>query len=149
MCCDDHPAVCFFSAIPIAAGVIWLVMRSMLRDEQASRQLIERQREAWRAGGAWAEAGRARPRLGRLGRRRRAWGLTAFRAISRPFLIGRALDGPLLPTVRAAERVREHRRYLSRDRSSALPGSFMPGAPQMFRRQAGRGSLGASGFWRW
>ena len=25
---------CFFAAIPIAAGVIWLVMRSMLRDEQ-------------------------------------------------------------------------------------------------------------------
>ena len=41
----------FFSAIPIAVGVIWLVMRSMLRDEQASRELIERQREAWRAGG--------------------------------------------------------------------------------------------------
>ena len=64
-------------------------------------------------GGASGRSRRARPRLGRLGRRRRAWGLTAFRAISRPFLIGRALDGPLLPTVRAAERVRKRRRYPS------------------------------------
>jgi hypothetical protein len=32
-------------------------------------------------------------------------GSTAFRAISRPFLIERALEGPLLLTVRAAERV--------------------------------------------
>ena len=38
-----------------------------------------------------------------------AWGSTAFRAISRPFLIGRAQDRPLLPTVRAAERVRKRR----------------------------------------
>ena len=28
-----------------------MVMRSLLRDEQAARELIERQREAWRAGG--------------------------------------------------------------------------------------------------
>ena len=37
-------------------------------------------------------------------------GSTAFRAISRPlFLIGRALDGPLLATVRPIERVRKRR----------------------------------------
>jgi hypothetical protein len=30
----------FLSAIPISAVVIWLVMRSLLRDEQAARQLI-------------------------------------------------------------------------------------------------------------
>jgi hypothetical protein len=38
-----------------------------------------------------------------------SWGSTAFRAISRPFLIGRAQDRPLLPTVRAAQRVRKRR----------------------------------------
>ena len=32
-------------------------------------------------------------------------GVNSLQGISRPFLIGRALDGPLLPTVRAAERV--------------------------------------------
>jgi hypothetical protein len=104
---------------------------------------------AWEAeAAAEAEAAEAAEATERAGA---AWGSTAFRAISRPFPIGRALDGPLLPTVRAAERVREHRRYLSRvaDRSSPLPGSFMPGALQMFHRQAGRGSLGVSGFWRW
>ena len=37
-------------------------------------------------------------------------GVNTFRAISsRPFLIGRALDGPLLPTVLPAERVRKRR----------------------------------------
>jgi hypothetical protein len=36
-------------------------------------------------------------------------GSTAFRAISRPFLIGRALDGPCMPTVRPVERVRKRR----------------------------------------
>ena len=44
----------FVCAIPIAAGVIWLVMRSVMRNElRASSQLIERRREEWRAGGAW------------------------------------------------------------------------------------------------
>ncbi len=38
-------------AVAIIAGLIWLVMRGMLRDERAARQRIERQREAWRAGG--------------------------------------------------------------------------------------------------
>jgi hypothetical protein len=42
----------FVCAIPIAAGVIWLVMRSVMRNElRASSQLIERRREEWRAGG--------------------------------------------------------------------------------------------------
>ncbi len=41
----------FFAAILIGAGMIWLVMRSMQREANAARQLIERQREAWRAGG--------------------------------------------------------------------------------------------------
>ena len=39
----------FFSALPIGAGVIWLVMRNVMRDE---RQRMERRREAWRAGGS-------------------------------------------------------------------------------------------------
>ena len=34
-------------------------------------------------------------------------GVNSLQGISRPFLIGRALDGPLLPTMRAAERVRK------------------------------------------
>jgi len=38
--------------IAIVPGVIWLVMRSVLRDERASRQRFERRREAWRAGGS-------------------------------------------------------------------------------------------------
>ena len=42
----------FVCAIPIAAGVIWLVVRSVMRNEErASSQLIERRREEWRAGG--------------------------------------------------------------------------------------------------
>jgi len=41
----------FFPAIAIGAGVIWLVMRSMQREGRAARQLVERQQEAWRAGG--------------------------------------------------------------------------------------------------
>ena len=42
----------FVGAIPIAAGVIWLVARSVMRNEErASSQLIERRREEWRAGG--------------------------------------------------------------------------------------------------
>ena len=52
----------FVCAIPIAAGVIWLVMRSVMRNElRASSQLIERRREEWRAGGAW---GRSRASIG-------------------------------------------------------------------------------------
>ena len=42
-----------FSAIPIGAGVIWLVVRSVMRNEErASSQLIERRREEWRAAGS-------------------------------------------------------------------------------------------------
>ena len=42
----------FVSAVPIAARVIWLLARSVMRNEQrASSQLIERRREEWRAGG--------------------------------------------------------------------------------------------------
>ena len=41
----------FFPALAIGAGVIWLVMRRMQRDGRAARQLVERQQEAWRAGG--------------------------------------------------------------------------------------------------
>ena len=42
----------FVGAIPIAAGVIWLVVRSVVRNEErASSQLIEGRREEWRAGG--------------------------------------------------------------------------------------------------
>ena len=40
------------SAVPIAAGVLWLVARSVMRNEQqASSQLVERRLEEWRAGG--------------------------------------------------------------------------------------------------
>ena len=42
----------FVSAIPIAFGVIFLVARSVMRNEiRASNQLVERRREEWRAGG--------------------------------------------------------------------------------------------------
>ena len=38
--------------IAIAAGVLWLVARSVMRNEdRASSQLVERLREEWRAGG--------------------------------------------------------------------------------------------------
>ena len=41
-----------YSAIPIAAVVIWLVARNVMRSEiQASNQLVERRRKEWRAGG--------------------------------------------------------------------------------------------------
>jgi hypothetical protein len=44
--------IVFVCALPIAAGVIWLVARSVMRNElKASSQLIERRREEWRAGG--------------------------------------------------------------------------------------------------
>ena len=46
------PPFVFFSAIPIAAVVIWLVARSVMRSEiRASNQLVERRRKEWRAGG--------------------------------------------------------------------------------------------------
>ena len=38
--------------IVIFAGSYWLMRRSVLRDEPASRQRLERRREAWRAGGS-------------------------------------------------------------------------------------------------
>ena len=37
--------------IAIVAGLYWLLRRSVLRDEQASRQRLKRGIEAWRAGG--------------------------------------------------------------------------------------------------
>jgi hypothetical protein len=40
--------------IAIVAGLYWLLRRSVLRDEQASRQRLKRGREAWRAGGGVA-----------------------------------------------------------------------------------------------
>jgi hypothetical protein len=46
------PSFVIFSAVPIALVVIWLVVRSVMRNEErASSQLIERRREEWRAGG--------------------------------------------------------------------------------------------------
>jgi hypothetical protein len=40
------------SAVPIAAGMLWLVARSVMRNEErASSELVERRREEWRAGG--------------------------------------------------------------------------------------------------
>ena len=44
--------IVFVCAIPIAAGVLWLVARSVMRSEiRASNQLVERRRKEWRAGG--------------------------------------------------------------------------------------------------
>jgi len=40
--------------IAIVAGLYWLLRRSVLRDEQASRQRLKRGIEAWRAGGGVA-----------------------------------------------------------------------------------------------
>jgi hypothetical protein len=105
--------------VAIIAGVIWLMMRIV-------RAARERRREAWRAGGSvgtgpgsgcsggggcggggcggggcgggggGAEAAEAEV----TERAGAAWGATAFRAISRPFLIGRALGRSFSPTVR-------------------------------------------------
>ena len=75
------------------------------RSNWKGRTAAEALASAAEAAAAEAAAAEAAERAGA------AWGSTAFRAISRPFLIGRALDGPLLPTVRAAERVRKARRH--------------------------------------
>ena len=50
----------FVAAVPIGAGLIWLVGRSVMRNEErASNQLIERRREEWRAGGCVGPRSRA------------------------------------------------------------------------------------------
>ena len=66
-------------------------------------------RPRWQAAAAEAAEAEAAAAEAATERAGAAWGSTAFRAISRPFLIGRALDGPLLPTVRPVERVRKRR----------------------------------------
>ena len=109
--------------IVIVPGVIWLMMRIV-----GLTNGFERRREAWRAGGsvgagpgggcsggggscggggaaaaeaAAAEAAEAEAAEAEATERAgAAWGATAFRAISRPFLIGRALGRSFSPTVR-------------------------------------------------
>ena len=85
-----------------------------------------------RGGSAAAAVGMASEASERAGA---AWGSTAFRAISRPFLIGRALDGPLLPTVRAVERVRKRRL------ASPVPATHTDTHTAEHPRPEGRGRL--------